>query len=90
MILITFFFVRLCFGNWQSYHFWVDIVTEWSRLSDRQWVYGVNPAESWFFVLAPLYCLSNLILNGLNIIWFVKIVHAGLTGQGSDKQKKVD
>jgi TLC domain len=77
LIILTFFGVRICFGNYMSYHFWLDFIAEYQR----QWSVGALPASDphtahLFVYLAPVYLLANLVLNGLNVIWIIEIFKA--------------
>ncbi|KAI9202816.1 TLC domain-containing protein [Polychytrium aggregatum] len=61
VLLLTFFGGRIVFGLTMSYCFWVDMLAEWDRVP---------------LVVSGIYCVSNIVLNILNIFWFHKMISA--------------
>ena len=64
LLMIVFFIARICFGLYSSYSFFNDVfVREWHRVP---------------VLIAVYYGLANILLNGLNIVWFRKMVRMAI------------
>lgn len=86
VLLFSFFSVRLVWGIWQTCHFvWDSIrvlkgypgfepLTFFPSLPLELHPYASNkPLPAWIFAC---FALSNVVLNILNIFWFVKMIDA--------------
>ncbi|KAL0578700.1 hypothetical protein V5O48_003320 [Marasmius crinis-equi] len=59
-LLAAFFFVRICHGMYTSYKFWR----------------AIQNAQDMPFNFYIIYCAGNIALNGLNVMWFSKMISA--------------
>lgn len=86
LLLISFFSCRLVWGTWQTVHFMWDSIRAvrgdpgfeplgfFAALPLESHGYASNrPLPVWIFACVGL---SNIVLNILNIFWFVKMVDA--------------
>jgi len=63
LLIVSFFIFRLVFGYYSSFHFFLDV---WR-----------NSKEIPIFLIA-FYYTANVILNGLNVFWFWKMIKKAL------------
>ena len=82
LLLFTFFFSRLIFGNYQSYHAFSDI---WQTMGRHPASPGIGKPGVMVFAtesstvppwLGISYLASNTVLNTLNCYWFFMMVKA--------------
>ncbi|CAJ0767517.1 18194_t:CDS:2, partial [Entrophospora sp. SA101] len=73
-LLLSFFFFRIIFGIYMSYHALQSVLPVISKIPTS---------------LCLIYGVSNIILNLLNIIWFKKMIDALLKRFGSNDKVEV-
>ncbi|KAI8928230.1 TLC domain-containing protein [Entophlyctis helioformis] len=59
ILLAAFFFVRIVFGLYQSGHFFYTCFQRWEEVPVHMFL---------------LYAVANVILNGLNLFWFTRMI----------------
>ncbi|KAI8848331.1 TLC domain-containing protein [Chytridium lagenaria] len=59
ILLAMFFVVRLCFGFYSSFNFFLSIAENFDRIP---------------LYLTAIYCTANVVLNSLNVLWFYKMI----------------
>jgi len=59
VLVLTFFFVRIVYGLYQSYEYYIAVYYAWDRMPKT---------------LVLFYSLGNVILNSLNLFWFRKLI----------------
>ncbi|KAJ3089171.1 hypothetical protein HK102_007025, partial [Quaeritorhiza haematococci] len=62
-LMVVFFCARIVFGLYSSYQFALAMIEKWDQIPHH---------------LIYIYSVANVLLNGLNLFWFYKIISMGL------------
>lgn len=83
LFAISFVLVRLVFGLYWSYHFFIDCFEHLRKLEEAN-----SPEFELRRIVLGIFMVGNVVLNTLNFFWFMKIAFWVKKDDSEKKEKK--